>query len=255
VLRNVKEGAGLLEREQWVVPLGPEEKAERVGVNLRHLAEEYDQRYIDQWTDFLADVSVQSPETVKEAIELYNLLSQPERPYLRLIRKLEDHTQWKDSNKEAFENEELQREAKRLIQAKLQTATRGVKIDVDLRKIGERTSIVPGVFKKTIEFAIPAPGSTADTPLNRYMSKLDALRGQLAREDDTRGGNTDPRLVQDRLDDALKDAQELLQGLDDKGKTIFTPLLTNPLKIQTARLPPGGPNKVAIPSGGRFKKP
>jgi type VI secretion system protein ImpL len=256
VLRNVKEGAGLLEREQWVVPLGAEEKAERVGVNLRHLAEEYDQRYIDQWTDFLADVSVQSPQDVKQAIVLYNILSQPERPYLRLLRKLEDHTQWHDSNKEAFENEEVQRELKRRVQEKVQGAARGIRVDVDLKKIGERTSTVPGVFKKTIEFAIPPPGSTADTPLNRYMSKLDALRGQLAKEDDTRGGNTDPKLVQDRLDDALKDAQELLQGLDDKGKTILTPLLTNPLKIVAgSRLPPGGPNKVPIPTGNRFKKP
>jgi type VI secretion system protein ImpL len=256
VLRNVKEGAGLLEREQWVVPLGPEEKAERVGVNLKHLAEEYDQRYVDQWTDWIADITVQSPASVKEAIDLYNVLSQPERPYLRILRTLEDDTQWKDSKKEAFENEEVQREAKRRLQQKLAGPTRGLRFDIDLTKIGDRTSTVPGVFKKTIEFAIPAPGSTGDTPLNRYMSKLDALRGQLAKEEDTRGPNIDPRLVQDRLDDALKDAQELLQGLDDKAKTILTPLLTNPLKIVTARLPPGGANQVAIPTGRKlFKKP
>ena len=78
VLRNVKEGVGLLERERWVVPLGPEdEKGDRVPLNLKHLAEEYDQRYAEQWTDWLTDIDVASPATVKEAIDLYGDLSPP----------------------------------------------------------------------------------------------------------------------------------------------------------------------------------
>jgi type VI secretion system protein ImpL len=252
VLRNVKQGAGLLEDEQWVVPLGPEEKGDRVPVNLKHLAEEYDQRYGDEWSDWLLDMQVTSPATVKQAIELYSTLSNPERPYMRILRMLEDNTQWKDSKKEAFENEEVNREAKRRLQEKLSGMTRGLRIDVgDLRKIGDKTSTVPGIFKKTIEFAIPGTNTGGDTPLNKYMTKLDALRGQLAKEEDTRGPNLDPRLVQDRLDDALKDEQELLQGLDDKAKTILTPWLTNPLRIVTTRLPPAGTQQVAVPPTGR----
>jgi type VI secretion system protein ImpL len=254
VLRNVKEGATLLEREQWVVPLGPEEKADRVPANLKHLAEEYDQRYADQWSDWLLDIQVQSPATIKDAIDLYNLLSQPERPYLRILRTLEDHTQWKDKNKEVFENEELQREAKRRMQQTMMNYTKGIRVEIDLKKIGERTSIVPGVFKKTTEFAIPVMGTAGDTPLNKYLSKLDALRGQLAKEEDTRGPNLDPRLVQDRLDDALKDASDLLQGLDEKAKTILTPLLTAPLKIVTSRMPTAGTQQVAVPQGKKVWK-
>jgi hypothetical protein len=34
---------------------------------------------------------------------------------------------------------------------------------------------VPGTFRKTIEFAIPVPGTLGDTPLNKYLSRLDAL--------------------------------------------------------------------------------
>ncbi len=67
-IRNVKEGGDLLAREAWVVPLGPEEQLARVPVNLKHLAEEYDQRYSEQWNDWQLDINVQQPATVKEAI-------------------------------------------------------------------------------------------------------------------------------------------------------------------------------------------
>src|SRR5262249_47378397 len=132
VLRNIKEGTGLLEREQWVVPLTNEEKADRVPVNLKHLAEEYDQRYTEQWTDWLLDLQVNSPATVKEAIELYSTIGRPEWPYLRILRALEDHTQWKDKNKEVFENEEIQRELKRRINEKATGYSRGLRWDIDL---------------------------------------------------------------------------------------------------------------------------
>ena len=251
VLRNVKEGAGLLEREQWVVPLTAEEKGDRVPVNLKHLAEEYDQRYAEQWTDWLLDITVPSPATVKEAIDLYATLGRQEFPYLRILRKLEDHTQWKSDHAAAFENEELQREAKRQMQMRAATALRGIRVDIDLKSIGGRLSTVPGIFRRTTEFAIPGASGSADTPLNKYISKLDAVRGILQREEDARP-NIDPRLVQDRLDDALKEAVDLLQPFDDKAKTILLPLLTNPLKIVTSRLPAAGTGKVAVPGGRRF---
>jgi type VI secretion system protein ImpL len=255
VLRNVKQGVGLLESEQWIVPLGPEEKGERVPRNLLHLAEEYDQRYVEQWTDWLLDITVQSPATVKEAIDLYNVLTKAERPYLRILRTLEDHTQWKDKNKEVFENEEIQRATRMNLQMKSTSMLRGIRLDIDLKKTGERTSNVPSTFKKTTEFAIPTLGSTADPPLNKYLSKLEALKGQLSREEDTRGPNIDPRLVQDRIDNALKETQELLSGVDDKARTILTPFLTNPLQIVTARLPAQGPTRAPIQPTGRFRRP
>jgi type VI secretion system protein ImpL len=250
VLRNVKEGVGLLEREQWVVPLTSEEKGDRVAVNLARLAQDYDSRYIDQWTDWLRDITVQTPATVKEAIDLYGTLSRPERPYLRILRALEDHTQWKDKNKSALENEEVNRELKRRVNQKLSAKTGGLRFDIDLKKIGEKESGVPRAFKATVDFGV------ATTPaLDTYLSSLEDLQHKLQKEEDTRGPNLDPRQVQDPLDGALKKANELLQALgDDKSRTILTPLLQNPLKIVTARLPPGGASKVAIPSGSRFPK-
>jgi type VI secretion system protein ImpL len=249
VLRNVKEGVGLLEREQWVVPLTSEEKGDRVGVNLARLAQDYDGRYIDQWNDFLRDITVQTPATVKEAIELYGILSRPERPYLRIIRKVEDHTQWKDKNKGALENDEVNTQLKRRINMKASQLTGGLRFDIDLRKIGEKDSGVPRAFKALVDF-----GVGSNPQLDTYLSGLDDLQHKLQKEEDIRP-NLDPRLVQDRLDEALKKANDLLQALgDDRSRTLLTPLLQNPLKIVTSRLPPGGANKVGVPSGGRFPR-
>lgn len=258
VLKNVAEGAGLLEREQWVVPLTNEERGERVLVNLAHLAEEYDQRYADQWSEWLMDLAVTPPATIKEAIDLYATLARPELPYLRVLRNLYDHTQW-TKDKSILDNEEVQREGKRRIQEKLQQSLGGLQVsaNIDLKKIGGRVSTVPGVFKRTAEFAVPAPGAPSDTPLSKYVSKLDAVRSELVKlEDGT--PNADPRLANDRLDEALKEAQALLQPFDDKAKTLLTPLLTTPLRIVTVKLPPagtrpagyGGPRPGGPPQGG-----
>jgi type VI secretion system protein ImpL len=255
VLKNVAEGATLLEREQWVVPLGQDEKGDRVPLNLKHLAQDYDQRYIEQWTDWIGDLIIQSPATVKEAIDLYATLSRPEWPYLRIFRNLEDHTQWR-KDKNVLENDEINREANRRIMEKAAGATRGLRIQVDLKKIGnDHTSIVPPVFRRTVEFGIPPTGSSSDTPLAKYISKIDAVRGQLMRQSDGAGGTLDPRQVGEQLDDALKEAQDLLQPFDDKAKSLLTPLLTNPLKIVSSRLPSGGAQKQAVPPGGRFQAP
>ena len=75
---------------------------------------------------------------------------------------------------------------------KTSSALRGLRVDIDLRKIGERTSTVPGTFRKTVEFAVPTPSTAGETALNKYLSKLEALRGVLSKEEDTRGPNLDP---------------------------------------------------------------
>ncbi|MFT3766749.1 MAG: type VI secretion system membrane subunit TssM [Minicystis sp.] len=253
VLKNIAEGAGLLEREQWVVPLTAEEKGDRVPLNLRHLADDYEQRYVEQWTDWMADVVVQTPATVKEAIDLYATLGRPEWPYLRLFRHLEDHTQWKKSPG-VLENEEIRRRSNEIANMAVSNKTQGLRWNIDVKRIGERQSTVPGVFKRTVEFGIPS-GSSTDTTLAKYISKLDALRGELVRQEDGRGGPTDPRLVSDRLDEAYRTAQDMLQPYDDKARQLLTPLLTNPLKIVTAKLPPGGAQKTSVPGGGRYQGP
>jgi type VI secretion system protein ImpL len=123
-------------------------------------------------------------------------------------------------------------------------------VNIDLRKVGERTSTVPGAFKRTVEFGIGGTGS--DTSLAKYISKLDGVRGDLARMEDAQTGAIDPRLVADKLDDAYKNAQDLIAPFDDKARSVLSPLLTNPLKIVTAKLPTGAPTRTTVQPTGRL---
>ena len=248
VVKNITDSLGLLEREKWVVPLTEEETPQRIPVNIKRLADDYDQAYLAEWTDWLLDITVRSPATVKEAIELFGILNTAEYPYAKIIRQLEDHTQWRKSPSEI--EKEIEREAKQRAVMKIQGATGGIRINIpDIKKLGDRVSAVPGTFKRTVEFGVPT-GSTPsnEVPLAKYLSKLDTLRGEFKRLEDATP-NVDPRLVSTSLDDAARDVTALLQPYDEKAKTLLSPMLLNPLRIVSVRLPgtgnggfrPGGP--------------
>jgi type VI secretion system protein ImpL len=255
VVKNIAEGEGLLTREQWVVPLTRDEQADRVPVHLARLADDYDTRYVEQWTDWLTDITVAPPATVKDAIALYSQLVRPEWPYLRILRWVEDHTQWKKEG-QALENQELNKIINQKINTKLTNKTQGLRFNVDIKKLGSKVSVVPGVFKKTVEFAVPpASAAQGDTPLAKYISILESLRDEMQKAEDLTPG-VDARQFTERLIDSTKQVEALLQPFDEKAKALLRPLLLNPLQIVAARLPPPQAiTKFATAPPSRFQLP
>ena len=245
VLVNIKEGAALLEGEAWVVPLTPDERPDKVPVNLKRVAEDYETRYIISWTEWTSDIVVRPPADVAQAINLYKTLTTTEWPMLRILRALEDHTQWKRDPSSFDANSKSSKAAERALEKRLNQAS-GLRIDVDMQKIGERQALVPGVFRKTVEFGIPqdtkAGKSTApitDTPLAKYINILEKLRGDML-ELRAKNPNVDARVLALNLQDAAKQTDALIQPLDDKAKAMLTPLLLVPLKVGGMRLTAGG---------------
>ncbi|MGK3999818.1 type VI secretion system membrane subunit TssM [Sorangium sp. So ce1024] len=238
VLENLEEGAERLLAERWVVDLAPGEETS-INKNLDGLAADYDARYIAQWTDWMADLTVRTPANLKEAKELYMELARPDYPYLRIIRALEDNTQWK-RERSALEDSGLMKRGKEHIERKIEQKTR-VKVPLNVKLIRNRPSSVPDEFKRTVEFGVPtAPSGSApitDTPLARYISLLSSLRDEIQRLEDL-NPNVDARLMADRLIDATRQADALLQPFDDRAKTLLRPLLLTPLQVVAARLPP-----------------
>jgi len=207
-------------------------------VHLSRLADDYDTRYVEQWKDWLADIKVAPPATVKDAVALYTVLITAEWPYLRILRKIEDHTQWKKEGA-AFDNEDANRILNQKVNQQLSMKTQGLRFNVDIKKIGSKLSVVPGEFKKLVEFAVPpATGANVETPLAKYAAILENLRNEMQKELDVSPNGVDARQFGDRLNDARKQVLALLQGFDDKTKAMLKPLLLNPLEIQEARLPP-----------------
>ena len=236
VVKNVTDSVGLLEREQWVVPLTEDETPRQIPVNIKRLADDYDQAYLAEWTDWLLDINVKSPATVKEAIDLYVVLNTAEFPYGRIIRLLEDHTQWRKSPSEI--EKELERETKQRAVMAIQSKTGGIRVNIpDIKKLGDRVSAIPGTFKRTVDFGVPTGGiPSSEVPLAKYLSRLDTLRGEFKRLEDTTP-NVDARLVSDKLDDATREVTALLQPYDEKAKTLLQRLLVAPLTIVSVRLP------------------
>jgi type VI secretion system protein ImpL len=240
VLENIAEGAGLLEREQWVVPLGRDEQADSIPKHLDTLANDYDQLYIQQWTDWMADLTVRPPANLKEAKQVYTELAKPDYPYLRILRAVEDHTQWK-RDRGALENKTATDRINQEINTRLSQKTRGLRFNIDVKKIRGRLSGVPGEFKRTVEFGVPSASSGAapitETALAKYISLVTSLRDEIQKLED-QNPNVDAGLISSKLVDAIRQVEALLQPFDDKAKTLLRPLLLNPILIVAARLPP-----------------
>jgi type VI secretion system protein ImpL len=236
VLSNIEEGAKILEQENWVVPLTAEERGDRVVANVAKLAEDYEQQYVQSWKNFLMDLDVQPPGSVKEAIDLYAALYKPEWPYLRVLRAIEDHTQWKkDVKKELEENQALANLANRKLNQKLTSQAKGLRFNVDVKKIAGKASVVPATFKKTVAFGVPedsSPGATplTETGLARYMDLLRTIREAMVAEEDKQPG-VGVAVVAIALQNALKQSEALLQPMDDMARTTLLPLLQNPLNV------------------------
>jgi len=244
VLANIKEASKLLEREQWVVPLTAEERGDRVAKNVARLADDYEQRYIDAWRGFMLDLDVKAPANLKEAIKLYSELQRPEWPYLRILRALEDHTQWK-RDFSALQNDKATGLINRKINRKISSKTKGLRFNLDVNKIAGRVSQVPNEFKKTVGFGVPQDGSTRaplnETALAQYMEIIGNLREKMVQARDAQP-DASVNVVARDLQNAVGQTEALLQPRDSMAKRTLLPLLQRPLNV-------GG--KIRLSSGFR----
>ncbi|MDI1448199.1 type VI secretion system membrane subunit TssM [Polyangium sp. 6x1] len=264
VVLNVANAEALLLSEQWVAPLGPDEAVDKIPTNLKRLSEDYDQRYIEQWSDFLADITIPPPSTVKEALDLYNILLNTPYPYLQILRAVEDHTQWKKYKKgdgPSVNKDELNKMFNTKLQQQFSQKTGGLRIttNVDVTKMGERPSTVPPSFAGLISFGVPPentrPGQPiTDTPLQKYLDSLTELR-RVMQDIPTPPTSTDMINLSEQLSDVAKKVEAFLQPLDEKAKALLRPLLLNPLRISGTRIAAvGGGNYVDKPKD-RFPNP
>jgi type VI secretion system protein ImpL len=221
VLQNIDNAAALLASEEWVVPLTNEERGSRIADNVKRLADDYEQRYTTYWRDFLLDLEVERPGTLRAAVELYAELQNPEWPYIRLLRALEDHTQWK-KDFGVLDNAAAQKILVRKLRSYASQKTGGLRINPDLKSIAGRATRVPGAFALTVSFK--------EGPLQSYMEGLGKLNAEmmtaLAKSEDA-----SPNEVALGLAAALGDADKLLAGKDDMARRLLEPLLRRPLEV------------------------
>ncbi len=232
VLANIKDAKALLESEQWVVPLTKEERGDRIPANIKRLADDYESSYITHWKDFFKDLDPKSPATLKQAADLYAQLQDPEWPYLRLIRALEDHTQWKKAMDAVTQNKALTNVVNRKLNSALSRRMRGLRLNIKVERIAGRVSQVPPRFAKTVGFGVPenAKGNLNETPLHQYMQILGGMREKIINAL-TANPDSDINVVALDLQKAVEASEALLAPRDDTAKRLLLPLLQFPLNI------------------------
>lgn len=232
VLANIIEARALLTADAWVVPLSDDEKGDRLGEHVAQLANRYEETYIRHWQAFFADIEVVRPHTLAEAVRLYEVLLAPEWPYLRLIRALEDHTQWTRGIDELTSNAA----ATRLIETKVNTAfsrrVKGLRAGFEVGMIAERASLVPPAFAKSVRFGVPQKGKNLNTTsLHQYMQLVDSLANRMT-DELSKSPTASPNTVALATKKTIDNSAALLPSEDPVAKRLLSHLLLAPLELE-----------------------
>jgi type VI secretion system protein ImpL len=243
VLAKLKEGYKIIEREQWVLPVTSEEKAqpEKIRQSLERVRQDYDAQYIREWTEFFRDVDVAVPVNNVEAIEEFRVLSTPDWPYWRLLRALRDNTQFQllepkegEADADSGVVDQLKRRIQRRVDTKLRTpgATKALK-GFGAGGQGERKDPVPEKFKRMVAFGFPEPAKEGEPPppsgLGGYVAQLEALAGEMTIiEEGTQGA--DPTKATELFEGAVSATEQKILSLDRFGQELLRDLLMNPLR-------------------------
>ena len=212
-----------LAAEEWVLGGTSNGSADDTTRKLRSL---YFERFRAAWRDFVADLQVQDPENAEIALEELNALSEPEWPYLRLVRTLAENT--------AIDVEEP---SKGLLAEAADTAKEILDAGPGKRRA---SSPVEKAFKPIVRFGLPPESvKESDSPPPTGLSQYEALLQKvIAALTDLRDGETasDPRKVSDVFQEAFRSTTALLSEQDDFTRPLLTPLLMNPITLAWKRV-------------------
>jgi type VI secretion system protein ImpL len=243
VLASLDEGVKALEREQWVVPLSNDERehGDRIQRELDRVRQDYLDQYQRQWYSFFKDIQVAIPDTNRDAINEFKILSTPDWPYQRLLRVLGDNTQFEDKNAAlaaAAEDGGVLDQIRSRVTQRINSRTNGIDIGRVIGSGGDAAKYdpVPDRFRSMVEFGVPPPqkgGKDAPPPapvqLATYVKQLESLSGEMRNIEDG-PINADTKKATEKFEEAVKVAQGLLLKMDETGQELMTPLLMNPLR-------------------------
>jgi type VI secretion system protein ImpL len=215
------------EGEAWV--LGPEvqETKEAIKKAVDQVEILYFKRYQDAWRDFIQDIEVHEPVNTVESLDELRALSEPEWPYLRLLRTLGENIAL-DPPKDTKEATLIEK-GKELLEKKIEDKTR---LEVDLSAAKEappKYKTLQEAFAPLVTFAVPKdPNSSTPTGLNQYMEQVALVVGVL---DDLAQNNSPPDAsLSTALAQAIQRTTELATTQTAFTRPLLTHLLLPPLR-------------------------
>ncbi|MBL8719905.1 MAG: type VI secretion system membrane subunit TssM [Myxococcales bacterium] len=227
-----------LDAEQWV--LDDDEKT-KDGDSEKHLAalrQRYYERYIEAWKDFLSSITIVPPKGPEDALTMFEALCEPEYPYLRLIRTVDEHINF-DTEANAAE-----KKAGALGDKVSKKVTEKVKTNIGDAGAGALPAM-PKATKNPVEkefarfnaFGAEPPPTEGDTPpptpLKQYINSLGRLVGHLTDLRDSKMKMDRKILELDRKEAEVIAKKLLGQAGLDAGLDLLRPLLLRPLDFPT----------------------
>ncbi|MDF2695815.1 MAG: uncharacterized protein K0S65_4198, partial [Labilithrix sp.] len=208
------EGAKLA-AERWV--LGEDEA--QVGQAIGKLRELYFERYKNAWRDFIADLEVADPGNAEYALAELNAMSEPEWPYLRLIRVLSDNVTLEIDDPDDSLVQKVTDKAKEVLDAGAPKK--------------RPMSPVERAFKPILRFGIPADTGKDEPPMTglaHWEALVAKLVGALT---DFRDGasSSDPKVMSDVFQEAFRTTSSLLSEQDGFTRPLLSPLLMQPITL------------------------
>ncbi|MGZ3478493.1 MAG: ImcF-related family protein, partial [Polyangiales bacterium] len=228
--------------ERWV--LGEDEKiaGDAVKKQVAKLRDLYFERYKNAWRDFLASIEVHAPDNNEKALEELNALSEPEWPYLRLLRTLNENTQLEASPpKVPGEQTAAALIDKGIDKAKQKVnTTLGMDAGIPTTPANKKPTATPVelAFKPMSRFAIPEGEVKEGSPppptgLSQYIAVLGKLIGVLTDLRDSKAA-PDPKALSTEVEQAYRQTSTLLAEQDGFTRPLLSPLLMRPIALAWA---------------------
>ena len=218
-----------LSGEQWV--LGEVPNDEEVLAQIAKLRELYFKRYINAWRIFIQDLEAARPVESTSSLDQLNALSEPEWPYLRLLRTLHENTTlvledaptMVDSITEKLIDKAEQKAEKMAAKA---TGIKGPGVE----KKGEPPkTLVEQAYSPLSKLAIAPEGvDPSSTGLAQYQGILAKLVGVMS---DLRDADTPAKTatLEQEFETAFRATSSLLANLDGFTRPLISPLLLRPI--------------------------
>jgi type VI secretion system protein ImpL len=214
--------------ESWVLGESTGRAKDGVDKQIAKLRELYFSRFNAAWTKFLNDMVMQKPENASSALDELNALSEPEWPYLRLLRTLHENVALDVTEEDTAASvaADLAERAKEKIKSRL--------TDAGAPPPAQRlASPVELAFKPLSDFA--GQGSTdaksdkaAPTGLAQYQALIAKLVGVLTDLRDSQAVQ-DPKAIANQFEDAFRTTSALLAGQDGFTRPLLSPYLMRPI--------------------------
>ena len=219
-----------LRGEVWVLGEGAFDPAKAVA-DVRKL---YFEKYIFAWRQFILDLDVRKPNNVEDTLPQLLALTEPEWPYLRLIRTVKDNVVLELTPEEAGVETSLLDDAKAAAE-KLKALKAG---DAGAALATTRyASPMERQFNQLITFGVPAAPSKPDAPppptsLGTYETGLGKLVGALT---DHKGKGADARgdikPLEEEFQSVYRATVQLLAEQDTFTRELIQDLLLKPITL------------------------